>query len=810
MPFIFVLVVSLLSLKATPYDWPALAKDQDYLQARQHLSDFLPDQAIPPLLSLLQREDLTPKARLKLRLLLAEAYLRNGQAASALDQLAAADVPQEVPELLHQVHFLRGHAYLMEAKYSQALPEFTAIGSGPLQLPATLAAARIRALFGETEHALSLLRSLDTAHPDVRSTTLALLLDSGELDAATDLLEKVQAPSPLERYLTGRLELLRGDRLRASATFRKLLAETPSSALGRPLRDATLLSLSDSLALAPDPLPSLTLLLDHLRASPRSPLLQEIMTRIRVRSPLPVPQALRDPLEQWARLPEENQPSSPLTLASLETLGLLLLRGSGSEADTGAALLDQTLSRLPSHATSRRGRILLALADDLLNQQKNNAARLRLQELAALSPRSHWEALAQAKLANLDFAEGDPEKATQLLKKASTLVTGPVADAIRTNLYLTLLASSSPQLPSPALPEDPSPHLLLEAGLILADRRNPAARSPLQSFIEENPEHPRLSEARLALMENASQVSPQDLEIVRQQLRLLDPDLSEAGNAARWLLTALTLDEGAGQARLFLKKYPQHPQAPRLLFELAQHYQRIQQPGEAYRRFEQLIEAHPDDPLSDPARLLSARTAFATNTPGADEKVTFQRYQELIDRGGPLAPDAMIEKAEAHLRYQEHAEALATLAPLLDLQDSPLNYRRALLLAAAAARASRDFQAELTYYQTLLQLPELPPSWQERALYRSGKAHESLHQPSKALTAYLKIIEPALKEETSRENWNWFDRAALSGALPLLERENRWKAAHRLAERIAQSASPIASKEAARRATALQEEHQVQ
>jgi hypothetical protein len=68
-----------------------------------------------------------------------------------------------------------------------------------------------------------------------------------------------------------------------------------------------------------------------------------------------------------------------------------------------------------------------------------------------------------------------------------------------------------------------------------------------------------------------------------------------------------------------------------------------------------------------------------------------------------------------------------------------------------------------------------------------------LGQKTEALEAYLEVVYRDFDaEKTTNMEWKWFDKCGLEGALALLEREKRWRAAISLAEKLGQSGSPRA------------------
>ena len=64
---------------------------------------------------------------------------------------------------------------------------------------------------------------------------------------------------------------------------------------------------------------------------------------------------------------------------------------------------------------------------------------------------------------------------------------------------------------------------------------------------------------------------------------------------------------------------------------------------------------------------------------------------------------------------------------------------------------------------------------------------------TQALESYFRVINRDFSPaSTTSLEWKWYDKCGIEGALALLEKEGRWKAAIQLAEQIGGSGSPRA------------------
>ncbi|MDA7509319.1 hypothetical protein N8481_00825 [Akkermansiaceae bacterium] len=292
---------------------------------------------------------------------------------------------------------------------------------------------------------------------------------------------------------------------------------------------------------------------------------------------------------------------------------------------------------------------------------------------------------------------------------------------------------------------------------------------------------------------------PFDRELALKNITPLKFDLKTKPDfEARRVLVLLALNKGIQQAQDFLTKAPSHPLAPRVLFQLGQTYrkptnERDKEIGKANYQFELLIEKYPASEFTDPARYYSALTSTALKTDSAD-KTAILRFRELIDKKGVLANEAAINLCSLLIDRNQQERALGEIVTFLKNENnSQSDQRRFLVLGADASNQIGQHQIALEFYESLLKLENLPASTQNRAHYISGQALEKLGENAQALESYFRVINREFSPETTTSlEWKWYDKCGIEGALSLLEREERWKAAIQLAEKIGRSGSPRA------------------
>jgi len=215
--------------------------------------------------------------------------------------------------------------------------------------------------------------------------------------------------------------------------------------------------------------------------------------------------------------------------------------------------------------------------------------------------------------------------------------------------------------------------------------------------------------------------------------------------------------------------------------------------GEAILSFERLLDNFPDHPLAETARFLSARASFSVNTE-SDIARALERYQQIIDGGGPLATSAAIDLARLQIDRSEQEAALSGIKKLLKKKGlRPQDRRSLFVLGAEAASQNARYDEALRFYDKLLSQKDLPVAWFNRASFLRGRVLENLGRQNDALKTYYQVVlNNLMPAELTAIEWQWHDKCALLGALPLLERNNEWKAALALALRVAQSGGPSA------------------
>ncbi len=847
-PFLILTLVFALSPEGRAITWQQIQQSSDYLSAKKSIAEHLPDLAISKIKRLVSQPDLDQMAKASLLTLLGEAQVRAGlnlpepertlllsEALKALDDSSLREFSPS--------HLWRSYALSNLGRIGDAIGELKRIDRRTMIADANLQMASLMITIGDIEGAKEKLESLKkTEDPlllrETRLHLIAIALIEERLDDAAGILTEIKPANPLEEglfsYLTGRIQLARGERLAAVGTFQGLIAGTsPGIKLTSALFHECTLALADSLALEENEEAAVASLLETLEKHPESPRMEEIFERLKLWSEKIQTTPLLQKLSLWVSPPGAE--SASFVLPQGDSVGSI------SDTTNIDQLPDRSLYALEFNATTnlksenpairQEGSLQISYLQmaakpdsKLINRSLVELGLVRMSEenypqalaiFGLLDDRSGsplLKACARALAGKAAFAIEKPEEASQAFLEAGELAS-KIRDAdakvqasnlraiTALNAGITLLATTRSKELDQVTQNLESPEarsfLILERGLFLSTKGDPDARDFLVSFLADFPNSPRKDEAALSLAESAIFSPPKDPDLARTHITALKFDLvTQPVLEARRILVLLSLNLGLEQANALLTKAPDHPFAARILFQLGQAYRHpeINQIGKANVSFERLLKDYTDCEFAEASRYFSALTAMSFTTESG-EQTAISRFRELIDNKGVLANEAAIALASLLTERDQQEAALAEIETSLKtpkLSDS--DRRRLLIIGADASGQLGNYEQALTYYDQLLKIKSLPISTRNRASFQRGQILDTrLGRKAEALEAYLEVVNRDFDTgETSSMEWKWFDKCGLEGALALLEREKRWRAAISLAEKLGQSGSPRA------------------
>lgn len=358
------------------------------------------------------------------------------------------------------------------------------------------------------------------------------------------------------------------------------------------------------------------------------------------------------------------------------------------------------------------------------------------------------------------------------------------------------------------------------AGLFLASKGNFEAVTYLQRFVRENPEHPAVIEAQLALAEislNQVPARPQATREIFDRLKLMPLTLEqhERLDYTRVWLEKVERDSAAllSAAELFVSDWPGSRYLPEVLMLLAERNYRSNRFEAARAIFDRIPRQFPDSPFAETARFFAARTTVA----GPE---AIERWHEIAAGDGPFSLQARHELGLLHLsldqfepariEFQLTAEATPEsdelyFAALADIAFS--HYAEAL----ANRNDPESMRAAADGFKSLSELPGLPDIWRYAASVRHAKAREALGESDEALEIYRGLVELSddssliLNREVDPRTTAWIFRAGFT-AIDILAEKKDWKGAIDMADALSQKDGPR-SIEAARLAERLRLKH---
>jgi len=765
---------------------------------------------------------------------LSEALIRGGKPKEALALLSESFLDGATG-----LNFWKGQALAALNRFSDAADAFSAELSdtkSPYKTEAALTRASLLIALDQPDAALL---SLAGESPVLKLRRAEILFDLKRYEEARALLPKSEeipeSDRPNVAFLEASLLLAEGEADDAASRFAVLLSQREGLSLNR--FHAAALAMADALAANGNPKSAAESLLAFIQENPNSPLLEPMFDRLI--DWLPASPAVNDPIME--KLAGWIPPSDPASAEILESSAAahrlaalaLFARATGlHRMETPAArleaeqLLDRIRRQYPESPVASRA--LIQSARWLLDEGKIEQAFAQL-DAAKEMKNTGLQGEALFLKARLAYETGKNAQAAELFNQAAEFLTEPAARSSRINAALsqlregktvTILAASPDAEPvaDKTLQED----LELEQALITTPPA--AAKAAIEAFLVRHPLHPRVAEARLAVIEAALDSSPPDLVMARAQLDALStqPEILEKLPPVRIALAKLRIADLSNDpkitipaARAFLEEFPQDPSAAEASLTLGRNLFQTGDYNDARLVLEKLALSDPQPVRAQAARFLAAQSAALVATPQSQEEA-LALFDQVIAAGGPVVPIATMEKARLMIDSKRIPDAIKFLRKWFDSmpKEDPLRLPAGLLLGDAYAQDSgsaNSLAEALSVYDQLLVHAKSQPALLHRLQYFRGMALEQLPQPgdptkkreSEAFIVYHSVLEAATDQPPAE--WEYFERCGFR-ALELLEKAERWEAAVKLARKIASFGGPK-SKDAADRARQLQLKH---
>lgn len=841
----------LLSLALTAALQGAPKKSELEIQGLAALADHLPDVAASRFAAQLANNPADEEESKRLRLLLAESLVRADQADKALEILEHPSLADSTITL-----FWKAQSHRARGELQQAIELFDQVidtKDFPFSAEAILTRSRLLSSQGNHRAAIAGLNLLTTTKSPLATRAK---LDQARLLLQTEQSEEARKALPSLKSLKG-AELLDAQLLdaallqqesqfsKAAAAYTAILTRFQKEGEELPVTiHPAAVGVARALASLKQRPEATDALLAFIQNQPDSPILDEAFALLRsllldqAIADDPVANLINARLLQWSTSPPVQHPAifpdstsgaadhlphlSEFDHPELHAQALYLQIVALATAKEAEALEEQrrliTRLRMEHPDNPLAQSAMIELARTLFRTNQFEKAKNLLENIIESAFARPTEIEAYLLLAtSLHQKQEFPESAVAFEKAAALLQSTAHNNALFNAGISWLLAGDQEQLLR--LQQEGSPKLKaslqLEQALYAASQQPAIALPMLDRFIVDNPTHPRLNEARLAMAFCALQQVPPAVSMARALLDSIedDPDYNERVLLAKIQLAATVNDavQTIEQCREFLQQFPDSTLVAEVTLTLGTALYQNGDLSEARQTLQKLEKSHPEK--SAPALLIAARAAARTGTPQSLTEA-IELFDKIIQSKSPLASYATLEKArslidtKAPVSLQKAVTDLALLLKTIPENSSLHNTTGMLLMEAYYALGGSDpeqYKLGLELQKNLLDKESLSLEEKHRVSYYRGLTLEQLGQADQALDVYYQVLESASKQAPM--NWDYLERCGFN-AISLLEKNRRWEPAMALAKKLAAFPSPRAP-EAAERAKRLSLEHMI-
>src|SRR5438105_6153084 len=340
----------------------------------------------------------------------------------------------------------------------------------------------------------------------------------------------------------------------------------------------------------------------------------------------------------------------------------------------------------------------------------------------------------------------------------------------------------------------------LEQAVIAAGRGEKNAGAMLQDFVRRFPDHPRVSEAQIALAEMAYRSTPPKLDEAEKDLaaaRATHPTelaVEHADYLAIWLADALGADSDRVivSARDFIRAHPNSPLVPEVRLKLGESHFRRQDVASAQTEFETLAQENPKSALTEQALFLAAQSAMASMASQSLDHA-LELLTQVVAVNGEFRWAARNEQAAIERRLGKSQDAQALYDEVLKGDARAAEKREALcgkadIFFEQANTNAANLDRAVGIYDQLANEAANQPHWRNQALFKKGVCLEKESDRDGALATLYRILEFNPSPDRPPEFF-WFYKAGFNAAR-LLEEQQKWEAAAAVYEKLVAANGP--------------------
>lgn len=795
-----------------------LEDSEMYLRAKNALADGLPEVAAVKAGRLLQNMAWTDAEVKTLATFAAESWVRSGKPAQALALADSYDLEQE--------SFWRAQALALDHKLAEAREELTA-GSTNLQPRARLLLGQILFSMGENEAAYQEVNSLLSESDEALRRHAILLmaeieLTNGRAGSALQRLDLLHDPTDVTvGLIRARCLMSINDLSQARSTLERVMALSNG---GAGAQDAASISLAEVWLREGQPQKALEHLIKMLDMSVHSDWWEQAFVLLhRTWSALPEPRDMPKAVLRWAGQGSQGQQVPQPSELHLDVISefrghaeLIIAQWlhASKRPLEAAGLLEGFIRLHPAHPRlSNALQMAMQIYSDLgvevrvmqlVEQWRSSFSGEQgctlVDFLAGGIQFRHAEFLAaeESFQAAANVATSLPERRRSLFNAAVSALKG--GELV---LYLGLLAQLEAAGGNQDSSGDAAADLHLNKALEAASRQSDDADEELRHFISTRPSHPRVNEARMALVQLLLMSNPPLIDEAKRQfseIRLPDGNSTARDKIGQLMAhTRLWMREISGDSKgliaeceAFAKAWPQSPLLSEVLMKEAGAHFQLEDFASARTSFEIVAKEHAHSPHADTALYFAALSAMSVMSAEGRERA-LEIWGGLAKKKGPLAMASLRQQALAYRRQADLPSALKALDQILsmgaldeDKKNLTICEKAEVLLLQGKKDHSRLEEAAKLLRRFLDQGSKLSFLWKARAGFTLATILHEANNDTEALEACYDTLRAAdIEPPSNATDYLWFSKAGFFG-IELLEDAHQWEAAAKLAEQIAQ------------------------